>query len=97
MDNTELTWDDMTPDYSGIPTAEEEEAEEEAAEISLLLYKDEDGIWHRHPSPRWQVRNKWTQANPEKRENMDRYWMVMEPDVPFRDTRYAKRTESTSI
>ena len=79
----ELSWDHMTPDYSGIPTPEEEEAELEAAEKSLPLYKMDEGIWFEHPSPRWRVRDKWTQANLEEQEGIKKYRMVMEPDIPY--------------
>ena len=80
------------PDYSSILTAEEEVVEREAAEMSLPLHEGEGGIWYRHPSPRWQVRDEWTQASPEEREKLDRYRMVMEPDAPFRDTRNTECT-----
>ena len=56
----------MTPDYSGISTPEEEDAKREAAEMSLPLHEDEDGIWYQHPSPHWRIQEEWTQAGPEE-------------------------------
>ena len=63
--------------------------------MSLPLYKTEEGIWFQHLSPRWRVREEWTQASPEERENMEKYQMVMEPDIPYGNR--ASGTETTSI
>ena len=82
----ELSWEHMPPpatDYSGVPTPEEEEEGLAAAEASLPIKENDEGIWFRCESPCWRVREEWKQASYAQRVDMEKYCLVHGPDIRF--------------
>ena len=92
----ELSWEHMTPptDNSGIPSPEEEQQGLDAAEASLPIKEDDEGIWFRCSSPCWRVREEWKQASYAQRVDMEKYYLVHGPDISFREGHTHSRAPS---
>ena len=82
--------------YSCIPSPEEEQQGLDAAEASLPIKEDDEGIWFRCSSPCWRVLEEWKQASYAQRVDMEKYYLVHGPDISFHQPGTQSK-ETTSI
>ena len=70
----------MIPKDHGLVPFWVERQEQEKIERSLPWRCDPGGtMWQRDPSPRWRVREEWTNATAAKRETVMKYKLVTGP------------------